>query len=163
MSAASSTGPPNADAAALAAQTRVAFIRSALVPRPDAIATLTRLKARGHKLGLIADCSSEVPALWNETHFAAVFDVAIFSCAVRMRKPDSRIYVRTCDALAVNPQQCLYVGDGGSHELSGALRVGLTPVLIRLTEQAEHDAHRIDAEEWSGQTISSLSEVLALV
>ena len=154
---------PKPEAVALAAQTRITFTEKALVPRSDALAILTILKEKGHKLGLITDCSSEVPAIWDASPFAALIDVPVFSCAVGMRKPDPRIYRRACTALAADPQRCLYVGDGGSHELSGALRVGLDPVLIQQPKGTEHDAHRIDSEEWSGPTISSLSDVLGLV
>ena len=34
------------------------------------------------------------------------------------------------EQLGVRPQQCLFVGDGGSHELEGARNLGITTVMI---------------------------------
>lgn len=154
---------PSATAVAEAVRLRVEHTRRAFLPRPDALPTLGELKSRGHKLGLITDCSAEVPILWDDSPFASLFDVAVFSCAIGLRKPDAQIYRLACEALAVDAGRCLYVGDGGSHELTGASRVGMTPVLIRLSDEVERDAHRVDAEEWRGLAVSSLSEVLELV
>ena len=151
-----------ADVAA-AVRLRMAFTERALVPRPSAIETLATLRAAGCKLGLISDCSSEVPLLWPNTPFAALFDAALFSCAVGLKKPDPRLYRLACDRLGVPPQRCLYVGDGGSRELSGAAAAGLEPVLLRAAHEDPHDAHRIDAEDWDGARITALGDVLALV
>lgn len=47
-----------------ALEVRIAFHRSRFHPRTDAVATLGKLRRQGMKLGLITDCSSEVPGLW---------------------------------------------------------------------------------------------------
>jgi len=78
-------------------------------------------------------------------------------------KPDARIYRLACEQLEVKPQECLYVGDGSSHELTGASRVGMHAVLIRVPYEDTYDAHRIDTEEWNGSTISALREVPGLL
>ncbi len=41
------------------------------------------------------------------------------------------MYETACAHLGVDPGECLYVGDGGSQELSGATAVGMTA--FRLT------------------------------
>lgn len=146
-----------------AVRLRMPFTERALVPRSGAIETLVSLRADGCKLGLISDCSSEVPLLWPTTRFASLFDVTLFSCAVGLKKPDSRIYHLACDRLGVLPEHCLYVGDGSSRELSGAAAVGMEPVLLRASYEDPYDAHRIDPEVWDGPMIAGLSDVLALV
>ena len=77
-------------------------------------------------------------------------------------KPDPRIYQLTAERLEVRPEECLFVGDGGSQELSGALSVGMHPVLIR------HDAnstepHLMNREQWEGPVISSLAAILTVL
>lgn len=153
---------PEPDLVAAAGRIRFAYTGRSLVPRPGALETLAELRARGYRTGLVSDCSAEVPILWPDTPFAPLIDVAVLSCAVGLKKPDPRIYRLACDRLGVDPEECLYVGDGGSRELTGAARVGMHPVLIRAPDEAP-DAHRLDAEEWSGPTVSALCEVLALV
>ncbi len=146
-----------------AARLRIDLTRRNLKPRRDALQTLSQLRALGHKTALISDCSPEVPILWEDTPFAPLMDASIFSSSVGLKKPDPRIYQIACERLAVEPHECLYVGDGGSRELTGASRVGMHPVLIRVPHLDEGDAHRVDAEEWQGPVISALKDVLALV
>jgi putative hydrolase of the HAD superfamily len=136
------------------------FERRHLIPRDDAIETLSRVKDAGLKTGLISDCSPPLP-VWPETPFAPLIDVSIFSCEVGMRKPDPQIYYLTCSRLGVPPQHCLYVGDGGSQELTGASRVGMHAVLLR--SLGEQGAVRYDADVWHGPSISTLSELIGLL
>jgi len=147
----------------LAVKIRVDFTRRSLKPRDDALETLTQLRQEGYKIGLISDCSSEVPLLWADTPFAPLIHAVVFSCTVGLMKPAARIYRLACEQLGVKPQDCLYVGDGSSHELTGASRVGMHAVLIRVPYEDTYDPHRIDAEEWNGATISALREVLGLL
>ena len=64
-----------------------------------------------------------------------------------------------CNRLTVAPEGCLYVGDGGSKELTGASASGMDVMLIR----APYDTVPGDREEWPGARISNLKQVLALV
>jgi putative hydrolase of the HAD superfamily len=146
---------------AAAAQLRFDYVRRSLVPRDDAVETLGALQAMGHKVGLISDCSPEIPHVWEETDLVPLVEAPVFSCAVGLKKPDPRIYHLACERLAVDPRACLYVGDGGSRELTGAAWVGMHPVLIR--DRHERDAFRVDGEGWDGPTVSTLHEVLGLV
>jgi putative hydrolase of the HAD superfamily len=61
----------------------------------------------------------------------------------------------------VQPSDCLCVGDGGGHELSGAAAVGMRPVLL---PDRDPRAHQFDLEvDWSGEYIEGLAEVLRLL
>ena len=90
-------------------------------------------------------------------------DATVFSCLAGVRKPDPRIYLLATEQLAVRPEECLYIGDGSSHELTGAASVGMHPVLIRVPYEDTPDAVRINEEEWDGPRVSSLTEVLTLL
>lgn len=153
---------PDAESVEAAVRVRVGYTRQELIPRPDAVPTLVKLKEAGLQLGLISDCAPEVPLLWSETPFAGIIDEPIFSCSVSLKKPDPRIYLLACDRLNVSPGDCLYVGDGSSRELTGAAQVGMSPVLIRAPHEATPDTARIDEDTWEGPPISSLSEVLPI-
>jgi putative hydrolase of the HAD superfamily len=146
-----------------AVEIRMSYIRQALEPRPGAIDTLGRLKTYPYKVGLISNCSIEIPLLWEETAFANLIATPIFSSRVGLKKPDSRIYHLACECLGATPESCLYIADGENHELSAAAQVGLNPVLIRTSsEESMGEVHQ-EAKEWQGTTIASLSEVLQLV
>ena len=150
--------PINRSSIEQAIRTRFIYSRKTLVPREDALDTLKQIKNLGLKIGLISDCSFEVPQIWDSTSLSQYFDNVIFSCSVGIKKPDPRIYHLACKKLKVKPKNCLYIGDGSSRELSGALHVGMFPILIR--SPTEKDSVRYDEEEWDGPRISSLSEIL---
>ncbi len=138
---------------------RLEYVRRSLSPRPGVVETISALRSGGYKVGLISNTLEEVPLLWDETPFAALFDVAILSFVVGMAKPDPRIYALAAERLGVNAKDCLYVGDGSDGELSGAARAGMTAVLMR----APYDQADGDRESWEGERISGIAEVLGLV
>ncbi|RLG70095.1 MAG: hypothetical protein DRO11_06725 [Methanobacteriota archaeon] len=153
---------PTPDQVEAATQKRLDLIKKALTPRPDAVKTLSELRSRGLRVGLITNCSPDVPELWGETVLSNLVEEPVFSCRVSLIKPDARIYLLACEKLGVKPETCLYVGDGGSHELTGAARVGMSPVLIRVPEEAENVIRR-DVDDWEGRRVSSLTQILSLV
>src|SRR4030042_3605401 len=113
-----------------AALIRYTLTRDTMVPLPESIDMLSDLKEQGIKIGLVSDCSSEVPNIWPHTPFCSLFDITVFSCTEGVKKPDPRIYNLAADRLGVEPEDCLYIGDGSSNELTGAGAVGMPPVLI---------------------------------
>jgi putative hydrolase of the HAD superfamily len=146
-----------------AVEMRVDFVRGVLVPRGDAASTLAALRERGLKVGVISDCSEEVVAAWPATPLAPLVHEAVLSAAVGLKKPDPRVYELACERLGVAAEKCLFVGDGGSRELSGATAVGMEAVLIRVPDDAGDGAFRRDAEEWDGARVAALQEVLELL
>jgi len=140
-----------------AVEARLPLTRRALTPRPETIEVLSQLRGKHLKIGLISNCSPDVPPLWGEVPFASSIDVVVFSCVVGLMKPDSRIYQRVCERLDVKPQDCLYIGDGADGELEGAAEVGMNPVRIRAPYEGAI------TREWQGTTISTLREVLGLI
>jgi putative hydrolase of the HAD superfamily len=142
------------EAALEIASMRRAVTEQGLVPVPGALETISDLRTRGFRIGLITVCTDDVPSLWSETPFHGLFDAEVFSCSVGLRKPDPRIYLLACEQLDVEPGEALFVGDGANDELAGAERVGMTAVLV------EREG---EEQEWAGRRIRSLPELLSLV
>ncbi len=147
----------------MAVEIRLRYTRQALKPRPDAEMTLVQLKHEGYKIGLISNCSIEIPILWPETQFADLVESPIFSSRARLKKPDPRIYHLACEYLDVMPERCLYIADGENHELTAAAKEGMHSVLIRTSSQETRSKLHQEAREWQGTTIARLPEVLQLV
>ena len=154
---------PGTEQISKAVEIRMKYIRQALQPRPDAVTTLRQLKEQGYKIGLLSNCSIEIPILWPETAFADLFKSPVFSSRERLKKPDPRIFHLACERIGVTPERCLYIADGEDHELTAAAKVGLHPVLIRTSSQETRGELHQEAREWRGATITSLLEVLELV
>jgi putative hydrolase of the HAD superfamily len=138
---------------------RHAFGRRALRPRDGALETLVELRRRGVRLGLMSVCSEEVPAAWPATPLAGCFDVETFSSECGLIKPDAEIYLHTAAGLGVDPDECLFVGDGANDELAGAERVGMRAALF---VAAGCEPRWPEVREWVGLRVSSLPEVLEL-
>ncbi len=140
---------------------RLTLTRHALMPKPDALATFESLKAAGFKIGLLSNCSIEIPIVWPESEFAQWFDATVFSSRERIKKPAAEIYHLACDRLGVKAEECLYVADGENYELAAAAQVGMQPVLIKTSES--YSEVRREAREWQGVTIISLSEISRII
>ncbi len=148
-----------------ATKLRMDYVARALAPKPEALATLARLKVEGYKIALISNCSTEPPIIWPQTPFAPYFDAAIFSSTCGLQKPDPRIYMLAAEKLAVKPEDCLYIGDGDGNELTGAAQVGMHPVLIRDINEIKQNVMRTgyQGDSWNGAVINSLSALLNLL
>lgn len=139
---------------------RVELTREALVPVEGAVQTLRELRRRGVATGLVSNCTEEVALVWEDTAFAGLFDVAVFSATVGFLKPDPRIYRLALDGLGLDGRECLFVGDGANDELEGARRLGMTPVLVH----PDGDPPPWDGlAAWSGLRVSTIPQVLDLV
>lgn len=132
---------------------RRAAFRAAFVPRDGAVPALQRLRDRGLRTGLITNCSSEIPEMWDSSPLAPLVDACVFSCREGARKPERRLYEAAAERLGVKTERCVFVGDGNDDELAGAARAGMHPVLLRT--RAERD--------WDGEAIDDLREVVELV
>ena len=141
---------------------RIDALRADTQLRADAVSTLAALKERGLATALVSDCTHELPAFLPGLPVADLLDARVFSVELGVCKPDPRIYLAACDQLGVRPQDCLYVGDGGSHELTGAAAVGMTAVRLAAPDLADHLVFDADTR-FDGPTITTLTEVLALV
>jgi putative hydrolase of the HAD superfamily len=145
-----------------AVKVRADFSRQSLQPCADAVDTLSRVRSMGLKTALICDCLADIPDLWPTTAFAEYIDKPLFSCVEGLIKPDSSIYLRACERLGVEPQDCVYVGDGAHQELTGAQRVGMRAVLIR-TPEDRAAADDSESGSWRGEAIEALSELPELI
>jgi putative hydrolase of the HAD superfamily len=141
---------------------RVRALRADTVLRRDAVRTLTAIKERGLRTGVISDCTHELPAFLPSLPVAPLLDAQVFSVELGVCKPDPAIYLAACDRLGVDPEDCLYVGDGGSRELTGATAAGMTAVRLDAPDLADHLVFDRDVA-FTGMSVTSLSNVLPLL
>ncbi|PWV94490.1 putative hydrolase of the HAD superfamily [Paenibacillus cellulosilyticus] len=91
----------------------------------EVLEMLRDLKNNSFRIGLISNCTEEEVRGWRDSALGEYFDDVIFSYQVGMCKPDKDIYTLACNRLSVGPDECIFVGDGGSDELPGAAAAGL--------------------------------------
>ena len=92
---------------------------------PQVLPMLWGLKARGLRLGLVSNCYLEEAQAIRSWAEIGCFDALMLSCEQGVAKPDAAIFLRAAAALEVAPEECLFVGDGGSSELEAARGLGM--------------------------------------
>ena len=142
-----------------ACATRRAVQESMFALRPEALDVLGLLRDRGLRIGLVSDCTSELPDAWPRLPVAPLVDATVFSCVERTRKPDPRLFHTVAERLSADPAACLYVGDGGGRELTGASGIGMRAVLLAGPDWRAHHDNRTEAD-WEGSRIGSLLELV---
>lgn len=95
---------------------------------PQIIEMLQTLKRTGYRIGVISNCTYDEIAAWESSALSEQVGVPIFSCMEGIAKPDPAIYQLACDRLNIETDAVIFVGDGGSDELHGAITVGLKPI-----------------------------------
>ena len=135
--------------------------RRSLTPRAGVLEAVSEVRTAGYRTGVLTDCTTETPELWPSLPYAAVVDAVTFSCQVGHRKPHPAGYQDIAGRLSVAAEQCVYVGDGSSAELTGATSAGMTAVLIETPFDTDF---RYDAEaQWAGRSITDMQELRPLL
>jgi putative hydrolase of the HAD superfamily len=153
---------PSDAAVRAAVASRHRAVRADTRLRPEAVPVLATLRRRGVRTGLVSDCTHELPAFLPQLAVAPLLDAQVFSVQVGRCKPDAALYLAACHRLGRAPADCLYVGDGGSQELTGAERVGLRAFRLAAPDLAGHMVFNAD-HGWDGPELSCLSDVLDLL
>jgi putative hydrolase of the HAD superfamily len=147
---------PSDDQLAEASRLRREIQESMFVLRPEALPVIRQLRGAGMKIGLLSDCTSELPDAWARLPLADLVEAPVFSCVEGMRKPDPRLFRTVAANLRTEPAECLYVGDGGGRELTGASETGMRAVLLAGQDWL---AHRNTEVGWTGPRIGSLTDL----
>ncbi len=112
--------------------------------RKNMVSFLRELKS-DFKLGCITNNvkSSSEENNDNETKEAmSLFDHVIESSIVGIRKPNPEIYMMSCDALKVSPDQCIYLDDLGIN-LKPARELGMTTIKVIQPEDAIQEVRNL--------------------
>ncbi|GGK30375.1 hypothetical protein GCM10010124_23930 [Pilimelia terevasa] len=154
-------GAPGDARLAAALPARRAALAADLRLRPDAVATLAALRGRGLRTGVVSDCGYELPVLLPGLPVAPLLEATVYSVHVGRCKPDPAMYAAACAWLRVRPGECLYVGDGGGRELTGAAAFGMTAVRLAAPDLGGHLV--FEPDDFAGPAVGALSEVPALL
>jgi len=146
---------PGPEQLKMAAQINLDYVASHIVPKPGAVALLDYLRGNGYKIGLVSNWSDEVPSVWQDIPLSDYFDTSVFSCKAGVMKPDPRIYHMALEQLSLEPEDCLFVGDGDSSEISGAEEVGMTAVLVGDSDDEDRGGMRITSLEEAKKLLES--------
>ena len=132
------------------------------VARPDAVATLKELCARGYTLGIIANTvtETEIPDWMAADGVAQCFKTTILSSKVRLRKPDPEIYHLACRCIGTPEANCAYVGDNPVRDVEGTQAAGFG-MMIRIDEPDTLNTEHATGREFTpDHVITALGQLL---
>jgi putative hydrolase of the HAD superfamily len=136
--AVSRTGLPKADLTRMFRR-----IPSALVPIPQMLNLLRRLKARGHSLYCLSNLHANSFAhLKAEYAFWELFDGAVISCLVHLCKPEPAIYAHMLETFGLSGPETLFIDDMEVN-LEAAKPFGIRTIRFVTQMQCERDLSAI--------------------
>lgn len=98
---------------------------------PDVIDTLTQLKAKGVKTGVITNAlKRDYERILKKLKLTRFFDVVVGIDTLNKAKPDKEIFLHAVNMLGVHPKQAVFIGDSVKYDYEGARHAGLKPLLI---------------------------------
>lgn len=102
----------------------IVLVRDGLVPMPETIALLPRLRARGHRLFYLSNMPGPYAAkLRAESEVLAQFDDGLFSSDVQLVKPDAAIFRAAEQRFGATAAASVFIDDG-QRNVDGALAAG---------------------------------------
>lgn len=125
---------------------------------PDALDVLASLRARGIRRGVCSNAPFPAAMMRRQVQvngIAALVDAVVFSSEVGRRKPAPELYRTALDAIGIEPERTLFVGDRVREDYEGPRALGMRAVIVT--------AHADDEPRDGVPTIASLAELPTLL
>lgn len=133
------------------------FFKVDAQPFPEAADTLSGLKQRGIKTGILTDVAYGMDNKFSLQDVALLrnfIDIALTSVDVGFRKPNSAGFLKLLEYFDICPEEMLYVGDE-EKDIIGANKLGIGSVLINRGGEVK--------EFGQNYTIKTLRDILIIV
>jgi HAD superfamily hydrolase (TIGR01662 family) len=121
---------------------------NSLSVEPEVVATLSDLRSKGYKLGLVSNMTllhELIRADVERLGVAELLDATVFSSEVGVRKPDARIFHEALSRVGASAAETVFVGDRLYDDVSGAQAVGMRAVQTRQFRQEDDQHYKPDA------------------
>jgi HAD superfamily hydrolase (TIGR01549 family) len=112
--------------------------------RPGIPELLAESASRGLKLGLAANQPAEVIGRLEAHGIAKYFASTDVSGHHGFHKPDVRLFLHACEALGVEPAECIMVGDRIDCDIVPARQLGMRTVRLRTGRHATQEPRTED-------------------
>lgn len=121
---------------------------------------LKEIKAMGLDISLCSNAGFEVHSILKELEFYKYFSKISISSEVKSLKPNKEIYLNSIPKKE-SYSAIIFVGDGGSDELTGAENLGLIPIQISEIKGGETSKFRaLNGEYRKVEKIAQLIEII---
>jgi putative hydrolase of the HAD superfamily len=111
--------------------------RGPMVAYPEAADTLRAVRDAGLAVGVCSNWGWEIDGFLDRVGLLDLVDSAITSARAGSRKPHPGIYVRSAQAIGVDPRDILFVGDSWEPDVRGPRRLGMTAIHVWRDEERQ--------------------------
>lgn len=118
-------------------------VPAALVPIPETVALLYRLKEKGHRLYCLSNMhTASIEHLERAYPFWDVFEGKVISCRIHLIKPEPAIYAHLLEQFGLNGPETLFIDDTQVN-LDAAARFGIRTIRFENPAQCESQLHAL--------------------
>lgn len=112
-------------------------------PKKEMFDLVNSLKNLGYKTAFLSNTEQPAMEYFYELNYQ-IFDVTVFSCEAKTRKPESKIYELTLNKLNVKNNEAIFIDDRIDY-IEGAKKVGMNTILFKnpLQTREKLESHSI--------------------
>ncbi len=99
-------------------------------PFEDTISSLTYLRERGYRLGVITNLRADLDSLVSRAGLKGILDFSVTSAQAGKEKPHPPIFVEALKRASASPEEVLHVGDQIRSDVEGARAAGMHAALL---------------------------------
>ncbi len=115
------------------------------VPHPDVFSTLSALRQKGYRLGVITNGTARTQACkLDYSGLRPYMDLVVLAGEEGIQKPDPRVFQMAAARLGVPCACCVFVGDHPINDLEGARHAGFIPLRKRPDLDPDHPFHQME-------------------
>jgi HAD superfamily hydrolase (TIGR01509 family) len=151
-------GVPTVEFEAIEAALTEPSARGRMVAYPETATLVASLTSLGVPAAICSNWDWDLRESMAESGLSDGFDVVVSSAWVGARKPHSRIYQHTLDALGVAPERALFVGDTWNCDIEGPQLLGMQALYVRRAEREPDHTAPTDAP--AGRPLLDVLELL---
>lgn len=141
---------------------RVKRFANSVINIPEyVINTLSALRNKGKKIGLISNADCTELFEWKNSPIAHMFHSTIHSFDVGLVKPDKKIYELSLKELQSLPEETVFIGDGGCRELEGAKQCGIATIMVEgIVKEFLPEEQLIERRRYADFTVQFTNEII---
>ncbi|MFW9996842.1 MAG: HAD family hydrolase [Candidatus Odinarchaeota archaeon] len=116
-------------------------LEQAYSPKEEMFSLVSGLKRKGLKAGLLSNTELPVVEFLQDKDYS-MFDIKVFSCLEKTRKPEKRIYQLVLERLGTRPEETVFIDDNKENVIA-AEELGLIGILFEDIKQINRELDRI--------------------
>lgn len=111
--------------------------------RNQALMDFAQRARKQYKIALLSNIGADMmDGFFSREEQRALFDVVVLSGAVKMAKPDSKIFSYILDKLGVDPMETVFIDDSKNH-IEGAKKLGIQGIQFSSNERLWGDLAKL--------------------